>query len=279
VGQISSDNTIKLLIIVLSLIFTSKSKSNNLEKTYLSLQTPTSINLPSEKGLISLGNCQNNNKIVLFLHGGGWTTGSTKDHGEFIIELSKFGCVYSYNYTLGEGFYIPLKETFNVYKKLLDKYGNKNISLVGISAGATMVLQLLTMCKQTKTPFPKKIISISPLSDNQLPHYDNNRDWVPISRLKSLVKKNSENGKYMNDNPIFNTIIADYSNTCPIYIFSSGDEVLRKEHVQLYNKLHSNKDTKVQMVTFLGMFHCFNLFPKYLYEATLSINLISKICY
>lgn len=209
--------------------------------------------------------------------------GSSKDHADFIYELAKILQVFSYNYTLGKYPY-SIKDCFTLYKKLLS-YNNK-IYIIGLSSGATMALQIALLCKKTNITMPKGIIAISPLTDNTLPYYKTYVDWTTESGHQALITKykssfkNIDKYSIYNDIKILNPIKGDYSDTCPIYIFTgSGNipypkpgywnkgELLYKDNINFF-KIHSNKArTNIKLYQYKNMFHCFVLFPKYISEA------------
>ena len=78
---------------------------------------------------------------------------------------------------------------------------------------------------------------------------------------------------------LFNPMNINYSNTCPIYLFTGSLEILYKDNINFYNKLNKDKLTKIKLIIFEDMFHCFELFPKYIEEANIAIKLIADICF
>ncbi len=197
--------------------------------------------------------------IVLFFHGGGWSSGSSKDHGEFLYNISQYGCVYSYNYNLDGVYSKALKDCLSIYKKLRQQF--RRLTIICLTAGATMVIQIILICLTSGYRFPDAAISISPLSDNSLPDNPNKRDWTNNTSHKALLKRYSGNYKYKNSDPLFNPILGDYSNTCPLYLITGSREILYLDNLKLYQHIKNTKNTNVQLIVFQGMFHCFGLFP------------------
>lgn len=283
------------IIDILKQVFKSKNIKSQLEKTYLSLQYHSNNHLSNKEGELNIiGKYSKNKPIIFFLHGGGWEMGSSKDHADFIYNLASIIQVFSYNYTLGKYPY-SINDCFNLYKNLLSRCDK--IYIIGLSSGGTLALQIALLCKKTNIIMPKGVIAISPLTDNSLPYYKTFIDWTTESGHKKLIANYKSNVKTIdshsiyNDIKILNPIKGNYSNTCPIYIFTgSGNityprrgywnkgELFYKDNINFF-KLHSNKiGTNIKLYQYKNMFHCFVLFPKYISEANDVIKKIKTIC-
>ena len=290
-----SDET-KYVINTLKQVLKSSNIKKQLEKTYLSLQYNSQNSLSNIEGDLDIvGTYVKSKPIIFFLHGGGWMMGSSKDHADFIYGLAETLPVFSYNYTLGK-YPDSLEDCFLMYKDLLNY--KSPIYVIGLSAGATMALQIALLCKKTNIVMPKGVIAISPLTDNSLPYYKTFIDWITEKRLHNVINTYIKGFSHVNkksiyyDQYILNPIKGDYTLTCPIYIFTcSGNipypkpgywdqgELIYRDNINLYKRLTKTQHLKyIKLYQYKHLFHCFVLFPKYIMEARDVIDKIQTIC-
>src|SRR4029079_7566291 len=122
-----------------------------------------------------------------FFHGGGFTMGGTRDHLELLAQLvtQTDAAVLSVDYRLlpTYQFPAPLEDAKAAYRWLLDKgYQSENIGLMGISSGASLLLQLILLCEKEALPMPKWAVAMSSLGNLQFDfpslEYNSDRDWI-----------------------------------------------------------------------------------------------------
>jgi monoterpene epsilon-lactone hydrolase len=211
----------------------------------------------------------NINKVLIFLHGGGYTMGSTQDHLELIarLVLNTRLKILSVDYRLTpENHYpAPLDDVMFAYKWLVDNgYHYQDIAISGISAGGLLVTQFILQCQQEKLPLPKVALVMSgPCNLRfELPsiQYNADRDWISLERLQHIpeyyLPKNSNLSS-----PELSPIDANYT-AFPITLFQAGDyEMLLDDTILFYQKLRQAKfDVFLNVVS--GLPHCWQLFSK-----------------
>lgn len=108
--------------------------------------------------------------LVYYIHGGGFTHGSSGIPLPFLMELSHRTGVtcFSADYRLAPEHVFPAapEDAFDGYKALLDMgYTADRIIVCGESAGATLSLDVALMAKDAGVPTPKGIIAMSPVTD------------------------------------------------------------------------------------------------------------------
>ena len=109
-------------------------------------------------------------KVVFFVHGGGYVSGSCSDHR---IHVSKFvkgsniGALL-YEYRLAPEFTFPaaLDDSVKAYQWLLAQgFSSSNIVFAGDSAGGGLGLATLLALKDQGRPLPAAAVAISPWTD------------------------------------------------------------------------------------------------------------------
>lgn len=109
-------------------------------------------------------------RMLLYIHGGGFTLGSSAIALPYVTELvRRFDAdSFSPDYHLAPEYQFPtnIEECWAVYTGLLKLgYKPENIILTGESAGATIILALLHLCKQNGVPYPAAAVPLSPVTD------------------------------------------------------------------------------------------------------------------
>lgn len=111
----------------------------------------------------------NQDKILLFLHGGGYVFNPGEaglDEGIYMAAIAKYR-ILAVDYRLAPEHPFPaaLEDALAVYKKLLDDYPPENIGVFGSSTGGALTLSLCLMLKQENLPMPGGIAAGTPWSD------------------------------------------------------------------------------------------------------------------
>ncbi|KAG0994974.1 hypothetical protein G6F28_005232 [Rhizopus arrhizus] len=219
-----------------------------------------------------------NEKIVLYLHGGGYCLMSAQTHRGLTTKISKVTGrrVIAINYRLAPeakfpgGFY----DSVQSFLYLIDKNGEygfdpKNIMIMGDSAGGGLCLALMLYLRNHGLPLPEGSVLLSPWVDLAYSYssWDDNAldDYLPPKPQKTtkfqpvMFYLESPNLVY---NPYVSPIYADsFDHLPPILIQSGGCEVLRDEINELTAKIKGSKGTSVRHEIYEDMAHAFQAFP------------------
>ena len=134
-------------------------------------------------------------QAILFFHGGGFSLGSTRDYLGLCsgIALAAQTQVFSVDYRLAPEnvFPAPVDDAITAYKYLLSHgYQSHRIIPAGISAGGTLVLDLLLSAREQGFPLPSAGVCMSPvvnmLFDGESVAKNIDNDWLSPSRLAAI---------------------------------------------------------------------------------------------
>ena len=111
-----------------------------------------------------------NGKLIYYVHGGGFTTGSSGIPLPFLMEVAhRLGVTcFSADYRLApeEPFPAAPEDVYAGYLALLDMgYAPGDMILSGESAGGTLVLDVPLLAKRDGVPVPAGIVAMSPVTD------------------------------------------------------------------------------------------------------------------
>ena len=207
--------------------------------------------------------------VILFFHGGGYTMGSTEDHLQLIASLvDQSGISFlgvDYRLLPDHTFPAPLDDAVDAYRWLLEQgFESSRIGLAGISAGATLVSQLIRRCAVNQLGCPGLALVLSGLKDfrYERPSITSNAasDLVTIKRLESIVEL------YFPDRSSFgcdDVLCFEHGyEQYPKTLFQVGDhELLLSDAIEMFQVLSgSGHDVCLHVVP--QMIHCGQLFSR-----------------
>ncbi len=208
-------------------------------------------------------------RIVLYIHGGGFVTGSSaarRNLTVYIAEKMKLNVV-SVEYRLAPEHPFPAgcEDCLAAYRALLEMYESNRIVLLGESAGGNLVLSLLLQIRKENLPMPAGTFALSPTVqyDKELPSYQDNLETDSIvtnlsdevcdvylcSREDSVLK-----------NPIAAPYYGNFSGSTPIVLFVSDSEVLLDDSLIMFEKL-KEQNVPVKLYVRTGMMHTWIILP------------------
>jgi len=213
-------------------------------------------------------------KMILYVHGGGYVAGSCSDHRGIISKFAMFTLVTNllYEYRLAPENPSPaaVEDSVTVYRWLLASgYEPENIIIAGESAGGGLCLATLLALKEKDIPLPAAAVAISPWTDltcssesyrtkNKLSPAPLN-SWTVFSRY--YVGNNDATS------PLISPLYGDLKGLPPILINSGVDDELYEDGEKFYQKA---KEAAVDIMFRPGkdMIHCYPLLAPMFKEAT-----------
>jgi len=218
-------------------------------------------------------------KIVLFFHGGSFNLGSTRDHLELCsrIALTAQTRVFSVDYRLAPEhvFPAPVEDAVTAYKYLLScGYQSHRIIPAGISAGGTLVLDLLLSVRDQGLPLPPAGVCMSPFVDllfggeSVKKNIDN--DWLTPAILDAI--RTVYLAGHDPADPLASPVYARLHGLPRLYIQAGTHELLLSDIASFVDKARW-AGVPVQFEIWEGMFHCWQAFYRQVPEGVRAIDL------
>ena len=220
-------------------------------------------------------------KVVLYVHGGGYVSGSCLDHRGFVMKLARNTGVTHlvYEYRLAPEYPYPaaLDDSVKVYEHLLDSgFRPENILMSGESAGGGLCLAILLALKDRGISLPVAAVAISPWTDLTC-----SSDSYRTKNRMSLAPLNSWNvfsayyaGNNRADLPFISPLFGDLKGLPPLFINSGVDDELYEDGEKFSLKAkQAGVDVTFRAGT--GQVHCYPLLAPLFPEAT---EAMKEIC-
>lgn len=220
------------------------------------------------------------NKVLLYIHGGGFISGSCDTHRMHVAKFAS-GCglkslLFDYRLAPEHPYPAAVDDCVEVYRWLLRDYQPENIIVGGESAGGTLTLSLLLALKQNDIPLPKAAFSISPVTDLRC-----QADSFTYNAPKDIAPYGSWNiwlGFYIADNdpldPILSPQFGDFSGLPPLHICVGTHEIHYDDCVNVAAKA-GEAGVDVILSQWPRMVHAFPIMSPLFPEATRALN---EIC-
>ena len=210
---------------------------------------------------------ENQDKIGLYIHGGGYILGSATDQTGMLM-INEIGIkTYSLEYDLAPEakFPIALNQCFEAYKELIQKHNPKNIIAFSVSAGCGHMMGLFLKVREANLPMVNSIGLLSPSIDMSLDGdsyvSNENRDLLAIKNSADKFYINPYIGNENPKNPLLSPIYGSYDEVFPpIILTTSTRDAFLSNAVRMYWKLKGS-NVKTELLVSEGMWHAFTVFP------------------
>jgi acetyl esterase/lipase len=213
-------------------------------------------------------------KLILYVHGGGYVSGSCKDHRGVVSKLAKntrFQCLqYEYRLAPEHPFPAAVDDSVLVYRWLLKNgFHPENILVAGESAGGGLALALLLAIKKYALPMLAAAVAISPWTDltcsGESYQTKNKRSLAPLHSW--TVFSNHYVGNNDPKNPLISPLFGDLSGLPPLFINSGEDDELFDDG-RLFAEKAKQTGVDVTFTAGKDMVHCYPLMAPMFREAT-----------
>jgi epsilon-lactone hydrolase len=221
--------------------------------------------------------------VMLYLHGGGYVTGSIRTHKALVSRISSAGnfkaLIVDYRLAPEHPFPAALEDAVDAYRYLLSqKFSPHDIVIAGDSAGGGLTMALLLKIRDLNMAMPAAAALICPWVD-----LTNSGDSGKFNRGKDPVINNNQGdfwadayaGSADKQNPFVSPLFADLKGLPPIYIQAAGKDLLLSDATRLHEKLKV-AGVPVELDIWQDMFHVWQAFWLFLTEADDANNRLAR---
>lgn len=209
-------------------------------------------------------------KVVLYIHGGGFVTCSPATHRIITSCLSKYTGrrVFSVGYTNAPEKRFPsqINQCVEAYKYLLSQgYQGKDIAIAGDSAGGNLSLTTtLQIMKEIPDQKPACVVAMSPWTDltingSSINYNKNNDKMIPAARMfecRAIYTGFVDEADYKN--PLVSPAFADFTGFPPTLIHVGDTEVLLSD-AKFLNKNAKAQGVDITLKIWKGAGHVFQM--------------------
>jgi acetyl esterase/lipase len=201
--------------------------------------------------------------VILYLHGGGYVSGSPRTHRALMGYLSRHtqARVLALDYRLAPEHVYPaaLQDAWAAYWWLLKQdIAAKRIVVAGDSAGGGLTLALLLALRDAGAPLPASAICFSPWVDLALTggsmHRNKATDYINEEILKATAQMYL--GGHDPHDPLVSPLYGDLQGLPPMLVQVGSAELLYDDGRRLAHKAR-RAGVEVQFDVFPGMVHVF----------------------
>jgi epsilon-lactone hydrolase len=237
---------------------------------------PTTIEGIKAEWLVPAGS--NPEKLILYVHGGGYVSGSCSDHRSFVSKFAAFtrvtNLIFEYRLAPEHKYPAAVEDSAKVYQWLLASgYKPENIVIAGESAGGGLTLATLLNLKDLNIPLPKAGVAISPWTDltcsGESYLTKNKVSPAPLNSWFVFAKH------YAGENPLtlpyISPLFGDLKGLPPLFINSGMDDELFDDGRAFAEKARA-AGVNVTFRAGEKMVHCYPLLAPMFPEATEAMN-------
>jgi acetyl esterase/lipase len=223
-------------------------------------------------------------KAILYFHGGGFRLGSVSSHRDMIARIADAsGCrVLAINYRLApeHRFPAPVDDALAAYGWMLDQgLKPENVAFAGDSAGGNLVLAGMLSLRERGLPLPVAGVLMSPWTDLAATgaSYVSRADADPIHQrpmILALAKNYLGEGDDSHD-PLASPLYADLTGLPPLLIQVGDSETVLDDSTMFTEKARA-AGVEVELQVWDGMIHVFQMFAAELAEGRQAIGSIAQ---
>ena len=221
-------------------------------------------------------------KVIYYIHGGGYVVGSPETHKNMLAALSRLSgiqaCLIDYRLAPEHPFPAAVDDVLAGYLALLERgYMPENIIIGGDSAGGGGALVLLSeLCKRGIAP--RAAFALSPwtdltLSGETLRSNARSEAMLPVERIDELRDLYLQGADPAN--PRASPLFADFPDCPPVLLQASDSEILLDDTRRMAVVLEAQGGT-VETYIWSGLPHVWQVFHGWLPDADLALLQVAQ---
>ncbi|MBD3214259.1 MAG: alpha/beta hydrolase fold domain-containing protein [Candidatus Lokiarchaeota archaeon] len=223
-------------------------------------------------------------KVILYLHGGGYIEGSLSSHQDLAMRIGKASkariLLIDYRLAPENPFPAALNDAVSAYEWLIEKQGipSSQVIIAGDSAGGGLTIATLLRLKELAKALPSAAICLSP--------------WTDLAMEGDSIKANSNQDKFLKlydllfmaslyiqdkypKNPLISPLYGDLSGLPPLFIQVGSLEILLDDAARLAKKAEK-AGVDVKLDVWDDMIHVFQAFADWAPEGEEAIKKIGQ---
>lgn len=203
-------------------------------------------------------------RVVLYLHGGGFSLGSARSHHDLAARLSAVArcrvVVLEYRRVPEFGFPAPVEDAVAAARCLIESGVSPGQTIfAGDSAGGGLVLSTMLALRAANEPLPAGGVLLSPWVDLSatLPSYESNAERDPQNdrgMLRAVARRYL--GEASASDPIASPLLADLRGLPPLLVQVGDREVILDDSRELARRVRESGGS-VDLEIHPGMVHVF----------------------
>ena len=230
-------------------------------------------------GVVTFQGIKDENKRVVWIHGGGFSFGSARVYKATAIFLANaLKCeVIIPEYRLAPEHPYPagVDDAFSVFSDIAKKSGVTY--LVGDSAGGNVAACVVMKCIKEKRPLPEKLALLSPwmdLSKGSQSNTLNSSEFSPFDKLDTVAFSREYIGDIKDDDPLVSPLFGSFKGFPETHVQGSEIEFLYTDAVNTVEALEKS-NVKVTYHWETKSLHAWHLMPDILPDAKRSMQTLA----
>lgn len=217
-------------------------------------------------------------RVLLYLHGGGYSIGSVDSHRDLIARIARASgaTAFALDYRRAPEHRFPaqLDDAVACYRWLLEQdVDPARLVVGGESAGGGLTLSLLVRLRDEGGPLPAAAVCISPWVDLEAssPSIRKNEPYDYVSRrvLKAHARRFVRRAQRRE--PLAAPLHADLSGLPPLLIHAGGVEAILDDATRIAERARA-AGVEVELDVYDDMIHAWHLFARFFSESKRAID-------
>lgn len=209
-------------------------------------------------------------KQLLYLHGGGYVSGSLQSHADLAARLAKAtgmtANLIDYRLAPDHPFPAGLNDALAAYKALIQQ---GPVCIAGDSAGGGLTLALMQQIREQQLPEPNALVLFSPWTDlacqgDSFQTRTTREKLLSPEWIQAMVP--AYIGQEAVSNPLISPLHADFRDFPATLIQVGSEEILYSDSTRLYEQMQQAQ-VKVSMREYQDMWHVFQAHAGYMPES------------
>jgi acetyl esterase/lipase len=205
-------------------------------------------------------------RVIIYLHGGGFVAGSPASHRALVAKLCRAGNAASFSvaYRLAPEFPFPagLRDAVDAYRYLIGKgVPSRSIILAGDGAGGGLAFSMLMAIRNGGMPIPSGVAAFSPWADLTLSGWsvmqNADNDALLSWDLLFVSARHYLKGSSAAD-PYASAVFGNFRDFPPVMVHSGSREILRDDASRL-GEAAAAANIPVSVEVYEDMQHLFQL--------------------